>query len=617
MSEAELHWLTSRLNESKRAAARRGELRVPLPVGFVHDDDGAVVIDPDQEVAAAVADVFAAFTATGSAYGVAGAFAGRRFPRRAYGGAWAGQVRWGRLTHARAAGILRNPAYAGAYVYGRRRTRQVVHPDGSVHSATTELPRDQWEVLIPGHHEGYITFDAYLANEAKLAANRTNAGARPPREGTALCQGIVFCGACGRSMQVRYQDRYPRYECSHSRADHVAAPLCGSVRADTVDQAVTAALLAAVEPGQLALALAAAGEVTARRHRSVRAAELAVERARYDADRAERAFLACEPENRLVARSLEARWETRLADLAEARAALATQLSAQPELPSPGQLAATVADLPALWSAPTTSDKDRKRLLRTLLGDVTLTPSASDPAQLAVGLRWKSGASQQIQVTRRKNAIQLRSTDPAAIELACRVGPGLDNNALAAALNDAGHRTGTGQPFDGVAAGNLRNYHHIPYPGLLGDGELTPRQIAERIGVSTGTIHYWINSGYLHARRGPAGRWAIPFPAEVEAACRDRATGSAHQHRDTDPAPQAHDEHSIAEVARRLGVKPDVIYAWAEWGHVPARRGPAGRLWIHLTPAVEQACLQRIASSYKLPATVKTQAAQRLERKAV
>ncbi len=617
MSEAELHWLTSRLNESKRAAARRGELRVPLPVGFVHDDDGAVAIDPDQEVAAAVADVFAAFTATGSAYGVAGAFAGRRFPRRAYGGAWAGQVRWGRLSHARAAGILRNPVYAGAYVFGRRRTRQVVHPDGSVRSSTIELPRDQWEVLIKDHHQGFITFETYLANEAKLAANRTNAGARPPREGTALCQGIVFCGACGRSMQVRYQDRYPRYECSHSRADHVATPLCGSVRADTVDQAVTAALLAAVEPGQLALALAAAGEVTARRRRSDRAAELAAERARYDADRAERAFLACEPENRLVARSLEARWETRLTDLAAAQAALATQLSAQPDLPAPEQLAATVADLPALWSAPTTSDKDRKRLLRTLLGDVTLTPSASDPAQLAAGLRWKSGASQQIRLTRRKNAIQLRSTDPAAIELACRIGPGCDNHALAAALNDAGHRTGTGQPFDGVAAGNLRNYHHIPYPGLLEAGELSPRQVAQRAGVSTGTIHYWINAGYLHARRGPAGRWAIPFPPEVEAACRDRAAGSAHQHRDTDPAPQADGELSIAEAARRLGVKPDVIYAWAQWGHLPARRGPAGRLWIHFTPEVEHECLQRIASSYKLPEAIRTQAAQRLERTAV
>ena len=617
MAEAELHWLTSRLNESKRAAARRGELRVPLPVGLVYDDENNVVIDPDEEVAAAISDVFAAFTATGSAYGVAGVFAGRRFPRRAYGGVWAGQVRWGKLTHARAAGILRNPAYAGAYVYGRRRSRQVVHPDGSVHSSVTELPRDQWEVLIPGHHAGYITFEEYLANEAKLAANRTNAGARPPREGTALCQGIVFCGACGRSMQVRYQDRYPRYECSHSRADHVAAPLCGSVRANTVDQAVTAALLAAVEPAQVALALAAAEEVTARRQRSVRAAELAVERARYDAERAERAFLACEPENRLVARSLEARWETRLADLAEAEAALATQRSARPELPSPDQLAATVADLPALWSAPATSDKDRKRLLRTLLGDVTLTPSAENPSRLTAGLRWKSGATQQLLVTRRKNAIQLRATDPAAIELARRIGPGCDNNALATALNDAGHRTGTGQPFDGVAAANLRNYHHIPYPGLLENGELTPRQVAGRTGVSTGTIHYWINAGYLPARRGPAGRWAIPFPPETEAACRDRAAGSAHQHRDTDPAPRREQELSIADAARRLGVKPDVIYAWAEWGHVPARRGDAGRLWIDFTPAIERACLERIASSYKLPADIKTQAAQRLERNAV
>ena len=135
--------------------------------------------------------------------------------------------------------------------------------------------------------------------------------------------------------------------------------------------------------------------------------------------------------------------------------------------------------------------------------------------------------------------------------------------------------------------------------------------------MSTGAIHYWINAAYLHARRGPAGRWAIPFPPDVEAACRDRATGSAHQHRNTDPTPQADGEHSIADVARRLGVKPDVIYAWAQWGHVPARRGPAGRLWIGFTSDVEQACLQRIASSYKLPEAIKTQAAQRLERKAV
>jgi len=605
------------MNEAKRAAARRGELRVPLPVGFVYDDDQNVVIDPDQEVAAAISDVFAAFAATGSAYGVAGAFAGRRFPRRAYGGVWAGQLRWGRLTHSRAAGILRNPVYAGAYVFGRRRSRQVVSPDGQVRSAVTLLPREEWEVLIRDHHPGYISWEAYLANEAKLAANRTNAGARPPREGTALCQGIVFCGACGRSMQVRYQDRLPRYECGHSRADHVATRLCGSVRSDTIDAVAADALLAAVNPDQVALALAAAEQVTIRRQRSVRAAELAVERARYDADRAERAFLACEPENRLVARTLEARWETTLAGLADAEAALAAQRSAQPELPAPDQLAAVVADLPALWADPATSDKDRKRLLRALLADVTITPVAADPSQITVGLRWKSGASQQVQATRRKNAFQLRSTDPAAIELARRIGPALDNNALAAELNQAGHRTGTGQPFDGAAAGNLRHYHHIPYPGLLEDGELTPRQVAQLTGISTGTVHYWINAGYLAARRGPAGRWCIPFPPDVEAACRDRAAGSAHQHRDTDPAPRREAELSIAEVARRLGVKPDVIYNWAQQGHLPARRGDAGRLWIAYTPSAERACLQRITSSYKLPDDIKAQATQRLERTAV
>ena len=525
MSEAELHWLSSRMNEARWAAARRGELHGPLPVGLVCDDDGNTVIDPDQEVAAAISDVFAAFTATGSAYAVATAFAGRRFPRRAYGGVWAGQLRWGRLTHGRAVQILHNPAYAGAYVFGRRRTRQAVTPDGLIRTQVTWVPAGQWEVVIPGHHPGYITWETYLANQEKLAANRTSAGARPPREGTALCQGIIYCGGCGQAMQVRHQGGHPRYQCSESHRRHAATPQCTSVRADTIDAAVADALLAVVAPAQVALALAAAGEVTARHRRSLRAAELAAERARYAASRAERAFLACEPENRLVARTLETRWETALADAAQAEAALAAQAHARPDLPAPEQLAATIADLPALWSAPTTSSKDRKRLLRTLLADVTLTPSPTDHTQLLAGLRWKSGASQQIPVTR-PQPIQQRTTDPAALELARKIGPACDNITLAAALNQAGHTTGTGQPFTPVSAANLRHYHHIPSATLLPDGELTPRQVADRIGVSRTTVHTWINTGQLPARRGPAGRWAIPFPPQTEQACRERAAKS-------------------------------------------------------------------------------------------
>ena len=305
IGEVELHVMAQRLQASKRAAAERGELRTPLPVGYVHDETGEIVIDPDAEVQAAIRDLFAAFTACGSAYGVVAAFADRRFPLRAYGGAWAGQLRWGALTHARVLGVLRNPCYAGAYVHGRYSSRRRVDPDGTVHTGLVERSRAEWPVLIHDHHDGYIGWADYLANEAALAANRTNAGARPPREGSALCQGIMICGSCGKPMRTNYHtDQRPGYECS-GRADRLTTPTCRSIAASTVDEAVTELLLNALNPNEIALALAAADEVADRHRRIGRAAELAVERARYEADRAERAFHAVEPDNRLVARSLD------------------------------------------------------------------------------------------------------------------------------------------------------------------------------------------------------------------------------------------------------------------------------------------------------------------------
>ena len=213
IGEVELHVMAQRLQASKKAAAARGELRTPLPVDYVHDEAGEVVIDPDAEVAGAIRDLFATFAACGSAYGVVAAFAGRRLPLRAYGGAWAGQLRWGRLTHARVLGVLKNPCYAGAYVHGRYTSRRSVDPAGTVRTALVQRPRAEWPVLINDHHEGYLSWPDYLANEAKLAANRTNAGARPPREGSALCQGIITCGSCGKPMRTNYHsDQRPAYD---------------------------------------------------------------------------------------------------------------------------------------------------------------------------------------------------------------------------------------------------------------------------------------------------------------------------------------------------------------------------------------------------------------------
>jgi DNA invertase Pin-like site-specific DNA recombinase len=444
MSEAELHILSGRLQGAKRAAAARGDLHFALPVGYLYDDEGDTIIDPDEEVQAALADVFAAFEAAGSAYQVVGAFSGRRFPKRAYGGSWAGELRWGALTYSRVCGVLSNPAYAGAYVYGRFRSRRVVNPDGTIRTRTTELPRAEWTTVIVDHHPGYITWEQFALNEARLAANRTYVGARPPREGGALCQGIVFCGACGKAMSSYHSGGHDYYDCSHARADHTATPACRSVRADTVDGAVADCLLGALTGEEVALALAAADEVTDRRARSTRAAELAVERARYQAERAERALVAVEPENRLVARSFENRLEARLSELAEVEAALATERAARAPLPARAELEAVVADLGELWSAPTTLHRDRKRLLRTLVADVTLIPDP-DRSKLRIGIHWHSGSTEELVVQRMQRITESRRTAPDAVALARLLGPELDNHGLAAELNAAGHRTGAGR----------------------------------------------------------------------------------------------------------------------------------------------------------------------------
>jgi hypothetical protein len=516
------------LQGAKRAAAERGDLRSPLPVGYIRDTDGVTIVDPDQEVAAAVADVFAAFQATGSAYGVVGAFSSRRFPRRAYGGAWAGELRWGRLTHSRAVGVLSNPAYAGAYVYGRYRSRRIVNADGSVRDTTYEQPRSEWAVVIQNHHACYISWEQYLANQQRLAANTTRTGARPAREGIALCQGIVYCGSCGRSMSTNYQPNgRPFYDCAKSRGDHVQTKACRSVGAPNVDQVVASRLLKALGPDDVALALAAADEVTERRQRSTRASELALERAQYDADRAERALLACEPENRLVGRSLESRWELKLAAVAEAEAALAVTKAAVPALPPRGELEALATDLPALWAAASTSPKDRKRLMRTLVADVTLTSQvASD--EVWIGIRWRSGATEQIVTRRPPRQYEVTRTPSRATEYIIQHGPTLTNQELVAELNATGFKTGMGRCFDVAAVQWVRHAYHIPSPSPVLAGELSVDEVAAQLGIRAGPVYYWIEHGLLVARRTAIGRLCIPYTPEVEAACRKRVADSAH-----------------------------------------------------------------------------------------
>jgi DNA invertase Pin-like site-specific DNA recombinase len=524
MSAVELHILAQRMQEARKAAARRGELRLPVPVGLAYDLDGQVVMDPDQEVQEAVGGVFRAFEETGTCCGVVKAFRDRRFPT--HGQDWTSPVRWMRLRQSQARAILRNPAYAGAYVSGRTKTERCIDAGGNIRTRAIELPPERWEVVIHDHHPGYISWETFCANQRQLAANRPQRGARPVREGSALLQGIVLCGHCGTTMGVSYSSSGAAHYRCRSRLDETHTPSCRSVSAALVDPVVQVRLLAAVTPQQIALALAAADELHQREARALRAFELRAERARYEASRAERAFNLCEPENRLVARSLEQRWEAKLAAVAEAEAALEAQKAQRPPLPDTADLQTLAADLRQLWDKPTTSPRDRKRVLRTLIADVTLR---SDPSgdQVRVGIRWRSGAHEQHTATRTR-----MRTEPAAIDLIkCRKLEDVRDTDIAAELRALGLRTARGHEFRTRDVRNVRHSLGLARPSPLEAGELTVSQVAARLGVKPGTVYYWLKTGLLDHRKAGTGAVCIPFSAETEAKLRTRRVRSRNPKR--------------------------------------------------------------------------------------
>ena len=359
--------------------------------------------------------------------------------------------------------------------------------------------------------------------------------------------------------------------------------------------------------------------MASRHQRISRAAELAVERARYEADRAERAFCAVEPENRLVARSLEARWEARLAALAEAEQALEAARDSLPPLPSRAELEKLAADLPGLWHAPATSTRDRKRLLRTLIADVTLLPEP-DQGKVRIGIRWHTGATDEL--TRRPGPVHRgtarRSPSP-AVEMVRQLGPVTPATELAGRLNAAGLTTGHGRPFDVKAVQWIRHAYHIPAPAPYAAGEISAAEAARQLGCSTSVIYHWIHTGQLTARRGQSSRLCIPWNDQVSARCQELVTQSARLGRTAcprtlpaPPSPAADGEVSVTEAAYQLGCSIHVIYYWIDTGKLAARRSQGGRLCIPWNDQVQAECRAWIELSGHLnPAARKTKPRRR------
>src|SRR6266576_3047739 len=473
MAQAELHFLHARLQGGKLNKAKKGELRFPLPVGYCYDEQGRIVADADAEVRGAVAMVFRLFRETGSAYAVVHRFTqqGLRFPKRAYGGAWDGKIIWGRLSHSRVLGVLKNPSYAGMYVFGRYQYRREISLDGEVRKRMQAVAMPDWRVSLQQHHEGYITLEEFVKNRERLQKNRTHGEetvlSGPAREGLALLQGLLLCGNCGHALTVRYRCNggiCPTYQCNLLRREGLATKSCMVFRCDLLDGVIAEEMLKALQPAELELALAALHELESRDQAILRQWQMRLERAEYEVALAERRYQEVDPANRLVAGTLERRWNDALLRLDELKKEAAEFQRQEARIITPEQKAKVLAlakDFPCLWHAPSTHDKDRKRMLRLLVKDITVEKLA-EPRQLSVHIRWHGGASTDLSVSLPPKAADQFRYPSAIVDRVRELAHNQLDAQIADQLNREDHVSAKGKPYTVPIIRWIRWRYQIP-----------------------------------------------------------------------------------------------------------------------------------------------------------
>lgn len=585
MAEAELHVLRARLEGGIRNKAARGELRRGLPVGFVWGEaDGEVLFHPDQAVTHALRTVFEKFTELGSVRQVWLWLRsqGLSFPLQRTTGS---DLCWVTPSYTAIHHVLTNPVYAGAYVYGKTRCERYVDDQGRLRKRTRRLPRSQWAVLLEHHHPGFIDWETYQMNQARIAQNTRPAPHQPAgavREGAALLQSLATCGRCGRRLRVFYQGRNstPGYYCAGDQLVNGRGRRCLRIGGVQIDRAVAREVLRAVAPAGIEAALQAEKNQHSQREAALAAWRLEVERAHYDAQRAERRYRSVEPENRLVARTLEAEWEERLAALAEAEAELARRQRRHAADLTPEQrrrLRALGDDLAQAWKAPTTTDRDRKELLRTLLEEVNVSVDKAEN-RVRLILRWRGGLVSQLQFEPARRRRSPLRTDEETVALLGRLARHYPDAVIAGILNRQGRRTGRGLSFTANRVGSLRRQRQIPRfrpPANPVTGELvTVQKAAEILGVAASTVHRWLADGFIAGEQiTPGAPWQIRVTDELRS-------------RFVEQAPAGY--VPMQEATRRLGVTRQSVLQRVKRGELEAvhvRRGKRKGLRIKVIEA--------------------------------
>ena len=535
MSEAELHVLRARLNGGVVNKAQRGELRMLLPVGLVYDEQERVILDPDQQVQQSLRVFFATFERTGSSRATVQEFRrqGLKFPNR--GPAGRGELCWQELSTRQGLATLHHPRYAGAFCYGRSRSWK--DAEGQRH--TQRLSQEQWRFLKVGAHAGYLSWEQFLANQKRLQENfQVTAGAGrkagPAREGPALLQGLVLCGKCGHHLTVTYHRRggqlSPDYVCSVEAVAHAEAP-CQRLPGGGIDAAVGRLLVESVTPLALEVALNVQSEIQSRLAEAERLRQQQVQRAQYEAERAQVRYMRVDPNNRLVADTLERQWNEKLRLLAQAKEECqsqqrldALQLSQEQRM----KILALASDFPRVWRDPQTTDRERKRMARLLLEDVTLRRDQD----ITVQVRFKGGATHQLQVPLPKSVTVTRKTNLAFIAELDRLLDEHSEPEVVQMLNERGWRSSTGQPFSLTLVQGLRRTYRLKsrFTRLQEQGLLTARQIEDMLGPGTNRAKYWQKAGVLKVvklNQHYKDLYQRPTEAELEM--------MSHRHRNLSP----------------------------------------------------------------------------------
>ncbi len=630
MSDAERHSMRLRLQGGILHKAKKGELVYPPPTGYVFEE-GALVFDPDEQVQKAIRLLFERFRLEGSVSGAVRYFTRNKllFPsRHAHRGAPA-EIRWHALDVPRAVSILRNPVYAGAYAWGRNRDRRVL-VEGTVRRKHETLQEpEQWHAFLRDAHPAYISWEQYLENLKRLEDNAVRGahvrGRGAPRGGPALLQGLVLCGKCGRRMHPVYSVADdPSYQCSRRI---YGEGNCWSTVARRIDDKIVETLLTAFAPPELDLSLAVLKEVERQAEGVNRQWKLRLERVRYEAQRAERQYNAVEPENRVVARTLESRWNQKLEELARVEHEYEQARSTRPlELSDKDKkkILALAGDLPGLWNAPTTTNSDKKRILRLLIQEVVLSPVDVPKRATRIRILWKTGAITELQ-TPRPTFSESRRTSPQVIaEIRQLARKHYCDSQIAEELNRSGLKSGLRHTFthrlvagirkrQGIRAGRTAGGFSIRVPERDEQGLYSIRGLSAHFGVTAPMVHYWVNRGLItpvHSRT-PMHKWnKEPFwfemTPELEALlARAREQGYApgkpphhrgHSHHPRPPARLPDGRYSTRGLVEKYGVTWDTVRYWIKKGILtPERALPKGNFCFRLTHEVEQLIQAAIA----------------------